>query len=92
VEPPLQIDDDACRYNHRAGNDDYTQAGNLCRLLPADEQRRLFHNIAASMQGVPRVIIDRQLEHFSKADPVYAEGVAKALGLRGKGHKAQAAD
>jgi catalase len=92
-EPPLQIDGDAFRYNHRAGNDDYTQAGNLFRLLPADEQQRLFHNIAAAMQGVPRSIIDRQLEHFSKADPAYGEGVAKALGLpRGKGHKAHAAD
>ena len=93
MEPPLQIDGDAFRYDHRAGNDDYTQAGNLFRLLPADERQRLFRNLAASMQGVPRVIIDRQLEHFSKADPAYAEGVAKALGLsRGKGHKAQAAD
>jgi catalase len=45
------------------------------------------------MQGVPRVVIDRQLEHFRKADPAYAEGVAKALGLsRGNGHKAHAAD
>jgi catalase len=91
VEPPLQIDGDAFRYDHRAGNDDYSQAGNLFRLLPADEQQRLFRNIAASMQGVPRLIIDRQLEHFRKADPAYAEGVAKALGpSRGKGHKAQA--
>ena len=93
VEPPLQIDGDAFRYDHRAGNDEYTQAGNLFRLLPADEQQRLFRNIAASMQGVPRVVIDRQLEHFRKADPAYGEGVAKALGpSRGKGHKAQAAD
>jgi catalase len=93
VEPPLQIDGDAVRYNHRAGNDDYSQIGNLFRLLPADEQQRLFRNIAASMQGVPRLIIDRQLEHFRKADPAYAEGVAKALGpSRGKGHKAHAAD
>jgi catalase len=92
LEPPLQIDGDAFRYDHRIGNDEYTQAGNLFRLLPADEQHRLFRSIAASMQGVPRVVIDRQLEHFRKADPAYAEGVAKALGLRGNGHKAQAAD
>jgi catalase len=53
----------------------------------------LFRNIAAAMQGVPRVVIDRQLEHFTKADPAYGEGVAKALDLpRGTGHKAQAAD
>jgi catalase len=93
VEPPLPIDGDAFRYDHRGGNDDYSQAGNLFRLLPADEQQRLFGNIAASMQGVPRVVIDRQLEHFRKADPAYAEGVAKALGpSRGHSYKAQAAD
>jgi catalase len=50
-------------------------------LLPADEKQRLFRNIAAAMQGVPRFIIERQLKHFTKADPVYGEGVAKALGL-----------
>ncbi len=61
--------------------------------MPADEQQRLFRNIAASMQGVPRDIIDRQLGHFRRADPAYAEGVAKALGLwRGEGHRAHAAD
>ncbi len=80
-EPPLSISGEADRYDHRLGNDDYTQAGNLYRLLPADEQQRLFRNIAAAMQGVPQFIIERQLKHFTKADPVYGEGVSKALGL-----------
>ncbi len=40
-EPPLKIFGDADRYNHRQGNDDYTQLGNLYRLMPADEQERL---------------------------------------------------
>jgi len=31
------------------------------------------------MQGVPREIIDRQLEHFRRVDPAYAGGVAQAL-------------
>jgi catalase len=92
LEPPLPMDGDAWRYADRAGTDDDTQAGNLCRLLPADEQRRVFCHLAASMPGGPCVIIDRPLEQFSKADPVYAEGVAKALGLRGKGHTGHAAD
>ena len=80
-EPPLSISGEADRYDHRLGNDDYTKAGNLYRLLPADEKQRLFRNIAAAMQGVPQFIIERQLMHFTKADPVYGEGVAKALGL-----------
>lgn len=78
-EPPLRLTGDADRYDHREGNDDYTQAGNLFRLMTADEQSRLFANIAAAMQGVPQEIVERQLQHFAKADPAYAAGVKRAL-------------
>lgn len=78
-EPPLRISGDADRYDHREGNDDYTQAGNLYRLLPVDERERLHKAIAGAMQGVPREIIERQLKHFEKADPAYAKGVRAAL-------------
>lgn len=80
VEPPLAIDGAAARYNHRNGNDDYTQAGDLFRLMNGDQQGRLFANIAAAMQGVPSDIVDRQLAHFDKADKAYGDGVRKALG------------
>ena len=78
-EPPLKIDGDADRYNHRDGNDDYTQAGNLFRILGAEQQQRLFGNVAAAMQGVPPHIVDRQIAHFNKCDPAYGEGVRRAL-------------
>lgn len=78
-EPPLRISGDADRYDHRQGNDDFTQAGNLYRLMPAAERDRLHHAIANAMRGVPKEIIERQLGHFAKADPAYAEGVRKAL-------------
>ncbi|MCX7594475.1 MAG: catalase [Fischerella sp.] len=78
-EPPLKIFGDADRYDRRVDNDDYTQAGNLFRLLPEDEKQRLFSNIADSIKGVPQFIIKRQLAHFAKADPDYAEGVVRAL-------------
>lgn len=80
-EPPLKVSGDVDRYDHRDGNDDYSQAGDLFRLLPSDEQQRLFHNIASAMQGVPQVIVERQIVHFTKADPAYGEGVATVLGL-----------
>jgi catalase len=78
-ESPLKISGDADRYNHREGNDDYSQAGSLYRLLSEDERERLHVAIVGSMQGVPREIIERQLAHFKKADPAYAAGVQKAL-------------
>jgi catalase len=78
-EPPLRILGDADRYDHREGNDDYIQAGNLYRLLLADEHQRLHAAIAGAMRGVPQQIVERQLAHFEKADPAYAEGVRRAL-------------
>lgn len=78
-EPPLKIYGDADRYNHRIGNDDYTQAGNLFRLFNAEQRARLSMNIAEAMQGVPQFIIDLQLSHFDKADPAYGQGVREAL-------------
>jgi catalase len=81
-EPPLKISGDADRYDHREGNDDYTQAGDLFRLMNANQKQQLFDNIAAAMQGVPDEIVRRQLGHFAKADPAYATGVAKALGIK----------
>jgi catalase len=81
VEPPLKISGDAARYNHRDGNDDYRQPGDLFRLLSADAQQRLFGNIAEAMQGVPTDIVKRQIVHFYKADPKYGAGVAKRLGI-----------
>jgi len=82
AEPPLKISGDADRYNHRDGNDDYTQPGDLFRLMTPEQQGRLFKNIAAAMAGVPEEIVQRQLVHFRKADSRYAEGVAKALGVK----------
>ena len=40
---------------------------------------RLGANIAASMQGVPAFIIDRQLSHFDRADPRNGAVVREAL-------------
>jgi catalase len=79
-EPPLKITGDGDRYDHRKGNDDYTQAGNLYRLMPPDEKERLHKALAGAMSGVPKEIIERQLAHFAKADKAYAEGVRKAIG------------
>lgn len=77
--PPLKLHGDADRYDHRDGNDDYTQAGDLFRLFNDEQKQRLFNNIADAMQGVPKNIIERQIKHFAQADPAYAEGVRKAL-------------
>jgi len=80
-EPPLTISGDADRYDHREGNDDYTQAGDLFRLMTVAQRGRLIANIVAHMASVPRDIQLRQIEHFRKADPDYGNGVAEGLGV-----------
>ena len=81
LEPPMAIEGDVHRYDHRAGNDDYSQPGALFQLFDEAQRQRLFSNIAEAMQGVPEDIVYRQLGHFQKAHPEYALGVAKALGV-----------
>jgi catalase len=80
-EPPLPLAGVADRYNHRDGNDDYTQPGNLFRLMTKEQQERLMDNIRDAMQGVPVEIVKRQVAHFYKADPNYGIGVATRMGL-----------
>jgi catalase len=80
-EPPLEIRGAADRYDHRRGNDDFTQAGNLFRLMSTEEQQRLVGNIVAAMRSVPRGIQERQVRYFFVADPRYGREVARGLGL-----------
>jgi catalase len=78
-EPPLRISGDADRYDHRAGNDDFSQPRALFLLFDAGQKQRLYANVAASMAGVPGPIIERQLGLFAQIHPDYAAGVAAAL-------------
>ena len=70
------------RYNHREGNDDYTQAGDLYRLMSAEDKDHLIHNIVTHMNGVSERIQRLQISHFAKADPEYGRRVAEGLGLK----------
>jgi catalase len=79
-EPPFRISGDADRYDHREGNDDFSQPRALYRLFDAAQKRRLFSNIAEAMRGVPGEIVERQLELFRRVDLDYARGVREALG------------
>ncbi len=81
TERPMPITGDAARYNHREGNDDYRQPGDLYRQMTPDQRTRLIHNLACSMQGVPERIVKLQIGHFTKADAEWGRRVAEALGV-----------
>ncbi|MED5621052.1 catalase [Ideonella sp. BN130291] len=82
-EPALALSGPAARYDARAEEDDFTQAGNLYRLLPAQEKQNLVDNIAGAIHSVSPEIIQRQLAHFDRADPAYGQGVRAALARLG---------
>lgn len=78
VLEPAQAGGEVMRFDHREDDDYYSQVGALFRLFDEGERQRLFGNIARSMQTVPEDVVARQLEHFERADPAYAEGVRLA--------------
>jgi catalase len=73
------LDGVAGRYDTRASDDHFTQAGNLFRLLSAEGRRNLIENIAGSLSQADAATQDRQIGHFLKADPAYGQGVAQAI-------------
>lgn len=79
-EPPLAVEGDIERYDHRKDDDYYSHARALFNLFNAGEKERLFQNIGEAIAGVPSQILERQMALFEKVDPAYAAGVRKALG------------
>jgi len=82
-EPALALDGGAARYDGRGVEDDYTQAGNLFRLMSVQAQQNLFDNLAGPLSQVRPETLQRQLAHFDQADPAYGAGVRAALQARG---------
>lgn len=77
-EPPLKISGDADRYNHREGNDDYSQPRALHDLMDDGQRDRLYSNTAEAMAGVPEEIINRVLVHYDLISPTYGNGIRAA--------------
>jgi catalase len=64
--------------------DNFTQAGDLYRLQPADAQQRLVDNIAGGLSEISagpvgEGIIERSIAHFRAADPEFGERVAQGV-------------
>ena len=83
-EPALALQGDAARYDPRdepGGEDDFSQAGDLFRLMTEDQKAQLVANLVTPLKTVPRHIQLRQLRHFYRADADYGSRVAAALGV-----------
>ncbi len=81
-EPPLDLFGSADHWDHREDdNDYYTQAGDLFRLMNAEQQQVLFENTARSVGGASIEVQKRHTANCLKADPLYGKGISNALGL-----------
>ena len=85
-EPPLRISGDAARYDASKGNDNFTQAGNLFRLLAPAEQQRMTAIIAGTLVTVNDATVATVLENFHKCDPKYGELIKTALAAAKQKH------
>ena len=63
-----------------AEDDDFVQAGNLYRLMSADEKDRLIANLSGSIAKVSRDdIVERAIANFAKADDDFGKRLTKAV-------------
>ncbi|MDR7008894.1 catalase [Paraburkholderia strydomiana] len=78
-EPPLSLEGAADHWNHRVDEDYFSQPGALFRLMSPEQKQALFDNTARAMAGVSDPIQKLHIEHCTKADPAYGQGVAAAI-------------
>jgi catalase len=80
-EPPLILDGDAFNYDHRSDKDYYTQPGDLYRLVPEEEKKRIASNVAEAMAGAPEDILVRAIARFYQADERCGTDIAAHVGI-----------
>jgi catalase len=79
-EPPLKLHGEAYNYNEREYDDDYySQPRDLFRLMSPQQQEVLFENTARAMGDAELFIKQRHIRNCHKVNPIYADGVARAL-------------
>ncbi|NOY96328.1 MAG: catalase [Chlorobi bacterium] len=89
-EPPFKMDSDiADSYDRNADDDHFTQPGDLFRKVMTEQGRKnTIGNIIGAMSGISGArrneIIQRQLNHFYKADKELAGKIAEGLNFNFK--------
>lgn len=78
IEPPLEIEGYIAYYDAQ-GEDNYSQAGNLFRLMSESQQQQLANNIAEGLVHASQEIQEIMLDQFAQADENYRVKVEKAL-------------
>lgn len=76
---PLEQDSWVAAYD-TADEDNFTQAGNLYRIMSEDQKAQLVDNIAGGLSQATESVQKRMVAQFSSADADYGQRVAVAIG------------
>ena len=80
AEPPMPLEADAWLKAHDSSDEDnYSQAGNLYRLMSDDQKNQLVANIAGGLKQATVPVQKRMLDHFSLCDDDYGQRLQAAL-------------
>ena len=80
TEPPLALEENAWVKAHDSQDEDnFTQAGNLYRIMSEDQQNQLAANIAGGLSQAQKGVQQTMLAQFEQADPDYRAKVEKLL-------------
>ena len=81
AEPPMPMEQEAAPgWFDPRDEDNFTQAGNLFRIMSESQRAQLFGNLAAGLGQANPTVQERLLAQFDEADPADGDGVRRALG------------
>ncbi len=82
AEPPMPLEENAWlkRYD-TTDEDNYSQAGNLYRLMSEDQKQQLVGNITGGLKQATASVQQRMVEHFQRCDADYGARIKTALGI-----------
>ncbi len=80
AEPPMPLEENAWikAYDTR-DEDNYSQAGDLYRLMSENQKRQLIGNIAGGLKQATESVQQRMVQHFTLCDADYGQRIQAAL-------------
>ncbi len=79
-EPPLPVEEDAWIGHHDNRDDDnFSQAGDLYRIMSEDQKEQLTGNIASGLKQATKEVQEIMLGYFKQCDPDYADRIRQKM-------------
>ncbi|AMO55167.1 catalase [Endozoicomonas montiporae] len=79
-EPSMPLETDAWLKAYDSSDEDnYSQAGNLYRIMSEDRKQQLVSNIAGGLSQATESVQSRMIEHFTRCDEDYGQRIQALL-------------